>query len=87
MAGTRSVRLRGSVVTTERYAQEDDSGGLRWFVWFCWHDGSAQLVSGHDGLDEALEDAAPHVGLVEAEGGSVSICEGSALVMTNGGRS
>ena len=63
------------------YLSEDNSGGLRWFVWLAWRS-DARLVSAFLYLDEALEDAARCAEEVKADGGEISICEGSAQVTT-----
>jgi hypothetical protein len=49
--------------------------------------GWAYLEAAFHFLDEALERAAEIGPGVEIEGGAVSVCEGSALVLTNWARS
>ena len=66
---------------TDLYAVESDKG-LSWFVWFFGRVGFAHLEGAFEFLDAALEFAA---GLQSSSPeGEVSICEGSALVLSRG---
>ena len=64
---------------TDLYAVESDKG-LRWFVWLCGPSGWTYADSSFRSLEPAIERASA----LQHDAISVSICEGSALVLSRG---